>query len=73
MHDFETWIKAQKDKGLKDLKLVIDGDTSNVSVSKAKAEIVRLHTLAELGFTEDFPKAPDYSAELTDLNNALNA
>lgn len=72
MQDFNLWLDAQKAKGLQDIKFVVGGDTSDVSVSKAKDEIVLLHKMAEASITCDFPMATNYESELTELNKALD-
>ncbi len=67
--NFEEWLDNQKEQGLQDIKFAIGGDTSNASVSKAKAEIIRLHKMAEAGITTTPPKAMDYSIELQRFNS----
>ncbi|SMN00924.1 hypothetical protein SPONN_2037 [uncultured Candidatus Thioglobus sp.] len=69
---FSTWLDNQVNKkGLKDIKFAIGGNLSEVSVSKAKAETVRLHKMAEAGIITSPPKATDYNLDLKELNSEL--
>lgn len=68
---FENWLNNQHDDGLKDIKFILGGDTSNASVYSAESEIVRLHAMADAGIITDPPKAPNYSNELQELNSLL--
>lgn len=71
-NDFSIWLDDQvNNKELKDIKFAIGGDTSEISVSKAKAETIRLHKMAEAGIVTSPPKAVDYSVELKEFNDAL--
>lgn len=72
-NDFEIWLQNERDAGLKDIKISISGDTSDVSVATVKQEILCIEALAaDASFLESLPKVSDYSDELTTLNAALN-